>query len=176
MDDWQLRPVTPRDADSLHALAAKPLVFRYLFDGEAPGRTYIETRMMQAIANAGVHPGIGLWVLEAPDAPRSGYVELRPCPAIGWVELTYLLDPAHWGCGIATRMAWAAITRAFMSPTIDTVMAGADLPNVASLAVIRRLGMRYHHDVRYPLGAGVEYILNRRDRGPMPRPTPIRMI
>ena len=76
----------------------------------------------------------------------------------------YLFD------NVATRMAWTAITRAFASPHIDYIVAGHDLPNTASSAVMRRLGMRFHKNVRYPLGAGAEYILHRDDAGPMPRP------
>ena len=49
----------------------------------------------------------------------------------------YLFD------NVATRMAWTAITRAFASPHIDYIVAGHDLPNTASSAVMRRLGMRF---------------------------------
>ena len=67
-------------------------------------------------------------------------------------------------------MAWTAISHAFLSSQIDSVIAGTDLPNTASLALMRRLGMRFHKDVRYPLGAGVEYVLHRNDSGPIPKP------
>ena len=67
-------------------------------------------------------------------------------------------------------MAWTAITQAFLSSQIDTIIAGADLPNAASFAVMRRLGMRFHKEVQYPLGAGVEYVLHCDDAGPLPRP------
>jgi RimJ/RimL family protein N-acetyltransferase len=67
-------------------------------------------------------------------------------------------------------MAWTAITHAFRSRQIDAVIAGADLPNTASFAVMRRLGMRFHKSVQYPLGDGAEYLLHRNDAGPTPRP------
>jgi RimJ/RimL family protein N-acetyltransferase len=67
-------------------------------------------------------------------------------------------------------MAWTAITHTFLSSQIDSVIAGTDLPNTASLAVMRRLGMRFHREVQYPLGAGVEYVLHRDDVGPIPKP------
>ena len=35
---------------------------------------------------------------------------------------------------------------------------------------MRRLGMRFHKNVQYPLGAGVEYVLHRDDAGPLPGP------
>jgi RimJ/RimL family protein N-acetyltransferase len=57
-------------------------------------------------------------------------------------------------------MAWSVIEGAFASGQADAVIAGADSPNVASLALMRRLGMRFHQNVTYPLGSGVEYILH----------------
>jgi RimJ/RimL family protein N-acetyltransferase len=79
------------------------------------------------------------------------------------------------GQGLALRMAWTAITHTFLSSQIDSVIAGADLANAASLAVMRRLGMRFHKDVQYPLGAGVEYVLHRDNVGPLPKPVLISL-
>jgi len=153
LSNWRLCPGTAEDARSLHALACEKPVYRFLFDGTPPE--------------------MGMWMLQDGSAQCLGCVELRPYPLARSAELTYLLHPDCWGRGLATRMAWSAITLAFASPRIDCVIAGHDLPNTASLAVMRRLGMRYHRSVRYPLGAGAEYVLHRDDPGPMPRPVPI---
>ncbi|HEY2616797.1 MAG TPA: GNAT family N-acetyltransferase [Acetobacteraceae bacterium] len=166
---WRLRPASMGDIDGLHALAARPLVFRYLFDGAPPVRDFIARRVAQSIANAS-EPGFGLWLLENHAGGCAGGVELRPYPASRPAELTYLLAPDYWGHGLAVRMAWTVIAGAFRSSAVDTVVAGADQPNAASFAVMRRLGMRFHKDVEYPLGAGAEYVLQRDDAGPMPRP------
>lgn len=40
---------------------------------------------------------------------------------------------------------------------VSTIWAGADVPNKASIAVIKRLGMQFRREVQYPLGAGMEY-------------------
>ena len=95
-----------------------------------------------------------MWFLENVPTRYAGCVELRPYPSPRSAELIYLLDPRYWGQGLARRMAWTAITHAFLSSQIDSVIAGTDLPNTASLAVMRRLGMRFHKDVQYLLGAG----------------------
>jgi RimJ/RimL family protein N-acetyltransferase len=71
---------------------------------------------------------------------------------------------------MAARMAWTAINHAFRSQRIAAVIAGADSPNDASFAVMRRLGMRFYKNVQYPLGAGAEYILHRDDPAPKPKP------
>ena len=116
-----------------------------------------------------------MWFLEDASTQYAGCVELQPYPSCGSAELTYLLDPRNWGQGLALRMAWTAITHTFLSSQIDSVIAGTDLANAASLAVMRRLGMRFHKDVQYPLGAGVEYALHRDDVGPLPKPVLISL-
>jgi RimJ/RimL family protein N-acetyltransferase len=166
---WRLRRAGPHDIGGLHALAGKPLVYRYIFDGVAPDREFIARRMALSVPGA-AQSGFGMWLLEDQSKQCSGCVELRHYPSPGSAELTYLLDPDRWRQGLAVRMAWTAITQAFLSSQIGAIIAGADLPNAASFAVMRRLGMRFHKDVQYPLGAGVEYVLHRDDAGPVPRP------
>lgn len=168
-ESWRLLPITTDDVDQLHALACQPLVYRYLFDGTAPSRELVADRVARATANVATD-GLGMWVLTNQTASCAGCVELRPYPLSKSAEVTYLLDPDYWGQGLATRMVWTAISQAFRSPRIDCVVAGHDLPNTASRAVMCRLGMRFYRDVQYPLGAGAEYILHRNDSGPIPRP------
>ena len=107
-----------------------------------------------------------MWFLEDDSTRYAGCVEVRPYPSSKSTELTYLLDPLVWGQGLAVRMAWTAITLSFSSSEIDSVIAGADLDNAASFAVMRRLGMRFRKNVQYPLGAGMEYELDRNEAGP----------
>ena len=168
-DDWRLRPATLSDIDGLHALGSMPLVYRYLFDGAPPQRDFIAHRVARSLAHA-AQPGFGMWFLEDAARRYAGCVELRPYPCPRTAELTYLLDPGHWGQGLAVRMAWTVIVRAFHASQADFVIAGADVPNRASVSVMHRLGMRFHRDGHYPLGAGVEYVLRRDDAGPPVRP------
>jgi ribosomal-protein-alanine N-acetyltransferase len=173
-DGWRLRAADLNDIDGLHALAANPLIYRYLFDGVPPDKKFITHRVARSVANAG-ETGLGMWFLEDACTRYGGCVELQPYPSSRSAELTYLLDPRNWGQGLALRMAWTAITHTFLSSQIDSVIAGADLPNAASLAVMRRLGMRFHRGVQYPLGAGVEYVLHWDDVGPLPKPVLISL-
>jgi RimJ/RimL family protein N-acetyltransferase len=167
-DGWHLRPVTLADVDGVHRLASEPLVYRYLFDGAAPARDSIAEGIGRAIADA-ARTQLGLWILQSPRISYAGCVQLRPDLSAASVELIYLLAPAHWGRGLATRMGWTAIAKAFQEP-FELVLAGTDGANDASLAVMRRLGMRFYRHVRYPLGTGLEYALARGD--PLPKRQP----
>ena len=164
--DWRLRWAATSDLDGLHAVACQPAVYRYLFDGEPPARELILGRIEQGMVDAD-RVGVGLWVLEAPAVQHAGCVQIEPGQLSRSAELIYFLDCAYWGQGLATRMAWTAITQAFRTQHIDCVFAGADRPNQASIAVMRRLGMTFRRDVQYPLGPGVEYAIHRDD----PRPS-----
>jgi ribosomal-protein-alanine N-acetyltransferase len=166
---WRLRAADLNDIDALHALGSIPLVYRYLFDGVPPDKEFLMRRVAQSVANA-ERTGLGMWFLENASVRYAGCVELRPYPSPRSAELIYLLNPHYWGQGLALIMAWTVITHAFLLSQIDSVIAGTDLPNTASLAVMRRLGMRFYKNVRYPLGAGVEYVLHRDDAGPVPKP------
>ena len=173
--DWRLRTAALSDTDGLYTLCTIPLVYRYLCDGAPPDKEFIRSRVVESVASAG-GSCFGMWFLEDVSTRYAGCVELRPYPAARSAEVVYSLDPRFWGKGLATRMAWAVITHAFLSSQIDFVIAGADGANAASFAVMRRLGMRFHKDVLYSLGTGAEYVLHRDDQGPMPRPPLIIMV
>jgi RimJ/RimL family protein N-acetyltransferase len=173
-EGWYLRLATLADVEGVHRLACEPRVYRYLFDGRAPVPATIADGIARAMADA-ARTQLGLWILQSPHRPYAGCVQLRPDLSVKSAELIYLLDPSHWGHGLATRMGWTAITSAFRQPC-DLVVAGTDGANKASLGVMLRLGMRFHRHVRYPLGMGCEYTLARGDPAPQPQPVllPIR--
>jgi hypothetical protein len=62
-----------------------------------------------------------------------------------------LLHPRWWGHGLATRMSWTVMHQAFEAGHVEHIVAGADTPNTASVAVMRRLGMQVLRTVQYPL-------------------------
>ena len=58
-------------------------------------------------------------------------------------ELWYELTQKVWGRGIATEAARACVRYALVEAGMERVIAGADVPNTASLRVIEKLGMKY---------------------------------
>ena len=90
--------------------------------------------------------GWGLWAVELRgSAPFIGYVGLHkptaelpfnPCVEIGW-----RLARPHWGRGLATEAARAALAFAFDTLELPEIVSFTSLPNLRSQAVMRRLGM-----------------------------------
>jgi len=78
-----------------------------------------------------------------------GYVELHIVdPQSGCAELGYGLHPDVWGRGLATRLAAAVVDHAFTGLGLHRVEATCDARNVASVAVLRKVGMRYEGRLR----------------------------
>jgi len=160
MAECFLRLAAQADGDDLYGLMCLPDVYRYLSDGEPPPDGAVRAWIARGIEERSL--GLGLWLLVSDDGASVGAVRLTaddqpPRSA----ELIYLLHPNWWGRGLATGMGFAVVQHALHAGQIDRIVAGADAPNVASVAVMRRLGMRFHRSVQYPLGPGVEYELRR---------------
>lgn len=63
-------------------------------------------------------------------------------------EIFFVVAREHWGTGLATEAAAALLGYAFGTLGLTRVVAVADPGNAASLAVIRKLGMRPEGAVR----------------------------
>lgn len=162
----RLRRARNEDLDALHALMREPSVYRYLADDEEPSRAFIADWLAAGIDHFRAH-AVGLWMLEE-DERLLGCVLLEPEASGERAELTYLLAPHARGRGLAVSMAVAVIRHAFEAAGFREVMAGADVPNTASVGVMKRLGMHDFRRVDYPKHEGVEATLVRED----PLPTP----
>ncbi|MEO1400944.1 MAG: GNAT family N-acetyltransferase [Cyanobacteria bacterium J06635_1] len=152
----RLRSATPQDEGKIHQLFCVPKVFEYLADGKKPPPSIASVWVNSAATDFAKYGG-GLWVLvDGADLCVDGLVRLAGDDN-GDLELTYLLHPSLWGLGFATRMAHTVMKRAFGAGLVSTIWAGADAPNKASFAVMKRLGMQFRREVQYPLGTGMEY-------------------
>ena len=184
-DSYTLTPAAAPDLAALHDLLCVPQVYRYQAEGAPPPPLVTQAWLDKSAEDFERHQ-VGLWLLHKKGsepflADLAGCVRLDvmdtlpgeaapgPHPA---AELTYVLHPDHWGQGLATRMAWTVMAHAF-NRGIDAILAGADGPNTASLAVMKRLDMQFYRTVSYPAGEGVEYLLRAGDPTPTSAPAPL---
>jgi RimJ/RimL family protein N-acetyltransferase len=102
---------------------------------------------MQRLSTAVAERGWGLWAIELKatnefigftglNIPFFTELPFYPCTEVGW-----RLAKKHWGKGYATEAAGASLKFAFESLNLDAVVAFTPVPNLASAAVMRRLGM-----------------------------------
>jgi RimJ/RimL family protein N-acetyltransferase len=138
-----LRPLAETELDAVHRVSNDPQVRRYLWDDQPVSRAAVEgviSRSLEAFAEG----GFGLFGVRLRDGDGElvGYCGLLRLGVTERVELLYALLPDWWGRGLATEAARACLRFAFEEAGLESVVAGTDPPNSASLRVIEKLGMR----------------------------------
>lgn len=144
--DVLLRPIEEDDWPAVHAWASQERVCRYQSWGpNTPEQTH---EFVLAAAHA--------WTF-TPRARLVYVVTLGGC-VIGNCELnlrgrsqgeiSYGLHPGYWGKGLATTAARQLVQVGFEKHGLHRVFGTCDPRNVASAAVLRRLGMSYEGRMR----------------------------
>jgi len=158
-----LRPIDPADRAALHALWTEPRVRRFLWDDRVIALETVD----DVIARSGASftaEGFGHFALrEVGGSDLVGSCGLHRAEPGAEPELLYSLAGAVWGRGFATESARAVIAFAFEELDLARVLARADPPNRASIAVMERLGMRHLGESEERGLRLVRYVLDRED-------------
>lgn len=137
-----LVPLSLDDVDALHQLWTDPDVRRYLWDDVVISRDRAEETVLTSIESA-ERSGAGLWLVRSkPGDELIGFCGLILRAGEEAPELMYGIVKPWWGRGLATEASCAALEYAFGVLGADRVTAMTDSPNVASVRVLERLGMR----------------------------------
>ncbi|PRY61334.1 RimJ/RimL family protein N-acetyltransferase [Knoellia remsis] len=153
----RLRRWRDSDLEPYAAMNADPEVMRYF---PAP-LTRAESDAMVGRLEAGFDEhGYGLWAVERRDCGAFvGFTGLgtlpagSPCP--GGVEVGWRLARSAWGVGFATEAARASLADGIRRIGMPEVWSWSVASNIASIAVMRRLGMTHRWDgpnPKVPLG------------------------
>jgi ribosomal-protein-alanine N-acetyltransferase len=156
-----LRRFRAADLDDLAALYADAEVMRFLGEGRPMDRAQTRERLERILRHWQEH-GFGIWALFARDGGafvgRCGVAYLhRP----GEAELAYTLARRCWGLGLATEAAAAVVRHAFEVLGLPRVVAFARVENVASIKVMKKLGMTFKEPCVYNGFDAVMYALER---------------
>jgi ribosomal-protein-alanine N-acetyltransferase len=138
-----LRPLEPGDLEDLYALYRDPEVMRYV-TGEPRDRRQTKTALERHLADHR-HHGYGLCAtIDKADGKLVGRCGLIPWRLEGpWqAELAWLFATSHWGRGLGTEFGREMLRQAWGPLGLDYLMARAYQANAASVAIMRKLGMR----------------------------------
>jgi [ribosomal protein S5]-alanine N-acetyltransferase len=92
------------------------------------------------------------WVADEPNRGVIGAGELHIRSRVHRQgEITYVVHPDHWGRGYATMIGRLLLHEAFSGLSLHRVSATCDPRNLASAAVLRKLGMTYEGRLRQTL-------------------------
>ena len=146
-----LRELTEDDADFMLRLLNEPAYWRYI--GDRGVRTTADARAYLArgpLASYRRH-GFGLWAVTLPAAgPPLGICGLIKREILPDVDLGYAFLTEAWGRGYAYEAAAAVLEYGRRRLGLRRVVAVVDPANDRSIAVLRKLGLRFERPITWP--------------------------
>jgi len=138
-----LRPFVPEDLGVLHGFFTDSDVRRFLWDDRVIRREEVRG-LINASLDSFARQGFGQWVARNRRTRAFvGFCGLRPIEETPEIEILYGLVRERWGEGLATEAGHAVLTHAFLEVGLARVVGRTDSPNLASVRVLERLGMRF---------------------------------
>jgi [ribosomal protein S5]-alanine N-acetyltransferase len=132
------------DIPELYQLNSDPAVVRYTgdkpFESVDHARAYFEP---YARNNYEAH-GTGRWAcIRKEDGAWLGWCGIKYAPQLDEYDLGYRFHQRYWGQGYATETALAAVDYAFNVLKVNELVGRAATDNIASVAVLKRVGMQF---------------------------------
>jgi len=144
-----LRPFTPDDLDDLYAILSRPDVVRYLY-WDVQTRDQVREVLLRRVNDTHLAKDSDVLrlAIEAPgiSGPTTAVIGEM---SLWWRsaehkqgEIGFMLHPEHHGRGFAAEASHAVLDLAFNELRLHRVYGRTDARNVASAALMQRLGMR----------------------------------
>ncbi|OAN59986.1 GNAT family N-acetyltransferase [Sphingomonas sp. TDK1] len=148
-----LRSPKPRDFEALHAMWSDPEVMRDL--GPVKSTAHSRATIARHLGYGDSH-GLGFQVVERrADGVVLGFCGLKPgapdTPIEGELEIGWMFARSHWGQGYAREAAIASLGWAWRHRAEPRVVAITSACNLASRALMERLGMTWFTDFEHPV-------------------------
>lgn len=139
-----LRQWRPSDREPFAAMGADPRVMEHFPALLTRAQSDVLADRCEALIQ---ERGWGFWAAELKASHEFiGFVGLHtPSPELPFspcVEIGWRLSVAHWGQGLASEAARAALHFGFTSLALEEIVSFTALHNAKSRAVMQRLGMR----------------------------------
>ena len=146
-DRFILRDFEAQDSIGIFALDSDPLVHKYL--GNNPLTHISQAEDVIAMIQAQYEKnGIGRWaVIEKETGEFMGWSGLKYEENLrsefNYYDLGFRFKPKFWGKGLATETALLSLIHGFEVMGLDTICAAADVENLASNVVIKKVGLQF---------------------------------
>ncbi len=146
-----VRKWTPQDAKDAFEMYNHPDVVQHLPRSAGDPLTVEDQRAKIQKTNeryAKLNDGTGFWAVEESTSGKViGTSLLVLLPGHADIEVGWLLHPAHWGKGYASEAAKGALQYGFEKLDLQRIVAVVRPENERSIAVARRLGMKFERVV-----------------------------
>lgn len=164
----QFEMMTQKDGHLLFELDQDPVVMRFINGGKAPTMEEINTISLPRLQSyANPDKGWGLWKVTTlateVDCPSTyiGWILVRPmdffseAPKFNDIELGWRFKQMSWGKGYATEAANVSMEMLAQQADVTHVSAVANEDNVASIGIMKKLGMQFVKRVDYSTPNGM---------------------
>ena len=144
-----LRPLMPSDADAMHRLVNDWEVTRTLAVVPFPYPRELADDWIASTARElaeGTAYSLAITGPEGEEEVLLGVVSLRLDKTKRHCTLGYWVGRRFWGHGVATEAAGRLVSWGLANLDADRVGAAVDIDNAASIAVLRRIGLRHIGD------------------------------
>lgn len=140
-DNLILTPVCEADLDIYSAILGCNELTKYLPKGEAYTAEEIELYFHNRVQHW--QHGFGSYTVRLTSNPETkiGYVGVEQCQDPAYSDIRYALLPDYQGKGYVFEAAQAVISETFKANKHDKIYGVALEANVASLAILKKLGM-----------------------------------
>jgi RimJ/RimL family protein N-acetyltransferase len=142
-----LRPLAPADAEAYAAMRYHPAVAEWLLPA-AGDPVDLARATIERFAQSWQQRRYAPWGLFL-EGCLIGHGGLNFVPEFGETEVLWALHPEVWGKGYATETARVALAYGFDTLALKLIFAITRPDNLASQAVMRRLGLLYRRNVVY---------------------------
>jgi RimJ/RimL family protein N-acetyltransferase len=137
----RLQPCRIEDVELTHALWTNHRIRRFLFGERVISQDEARSFVEASVANFEEY-GYGLWLVFAREADQlvgfAGFLRSEGETP----NLLYGIHPDFWGEGYATEAASVVLNYALKKLALPKVKADVDEPNLASVHVLEKLGMK----------------------------------
>ena len=129
---------------ALNELDADPAVMHYITDGAPRPPGHNEAAVPRLVHYAREHPGLGLWPTYLTETGEfMGWFILKHLLDTGEVEVGFRLKKKFWNQGFSTEAGRALIHHGFETLGLERIIAIVRPDNLASQAVIKKIGLAY---------------------------------
>ncbi len=145
-----LRPFTLEDLEAFYLLATDPVILRYTGDPGVKSLEEARTVLVERPLADYRKYGYGrLACVHKQTGGVIGFSGLKYLDDLQEVDVGYRFLPAFWGVGLATESAQAVLDDGLTRLNLAHVIGLVDEENVASVRVLRKIGMTYTGKIEY---------------------------
>ena len=148
-----IRDLEAFDAKGIFELDSDPKVHEFL--GKNPIKTIKEAEgIIIGVRQQYLENGIGRWaIVDKKTNDFMGWTGLKYEQKLrenfSYYDLGYRLRSKYWGKGIATEAAIESLKYGFDTLNLDEICAAANIDNLASNKILRKIGLRFIENFEY---------------------------